>query len=311
MDDNTVVTFYSSDDCNLSNAISEANVGCIAVDSFAAEYKSFNVVGSGDTTGAKARRSPNTKTKLARRGIANSTHAKSENDISTQNSTENLLDSRAREHGETSDYLGKTYKWQQIAQDSWRGINPEDWDDTVHVRSDRKIDAAPFPTTDISTRDLDELDKRNFLYATCGLVKNCVLAVAQGTAYSVSAVGTAFINRALAVSGTQSLWEFLNQPLILALTLDSANAALSGVVSALTAAKLPASQCSSSQSDADAINSIINGIAAANPSRAFQATVSVGSATGTFSMEAVATGQRGDGNTCGAPGTDPTTNPPS
>ena len=306
VDDNTVVAFYSSNDCNPSKAISEANAGCIAIDSFAAEYKSFNVIGSSDSTGAKVRRSPRSMTKLARDDTANSTTGDDQDNITTQHSTESLLDSRVREHGEISDYQGKTYKWQQVAQGSWRGINPEDWDDTIHVLGERNINAAPLPTTDIAIRDLIEFDKRNFLYATCGLVKNCVLAAAQSTGYTVSAVGSAFIAKALAVSHTANVWEFLNQPLIVALTIDQAGAVLSGVVSAVTAAKLPASKCSSSGTDADALQSIINGIAALNPSRAIQATVSVGSATGTFSMEAVVTGQRGDGNTCGAPATDPT-----
>ena len=306
VDDNTVVAFYSSDDCDLSTAIGEANVGCIAIDDFAAAYRSFNVIGSSDSTGAKVRRGRNVNAKVARHDPAEPVHADGESRTIARDTAEQLPDSRTREHGEISDYLGKTYKWQQVAQDSWRGINPEDWDDNVHFSSDRKLDTTLLPiTTDVSARDLSEIDERNFLYATCQLAKDCTLAVVQGTAYGVSAVSSYFLSKALAVSGTNNLWEFLNQPLVLALSVNLAANVVSGVVSAVTSNSLTASKCSDSGTDADALQSLINGVAAANPSRAFQATLSVGGATGTISMEAVPNGQRGDGNTCGAPSTDP------
>lgn len=311
VDDNTVVAFYSSNDCNPSNAVGEADGGCIAVDSFASSYQSFNVIGSSDSEGAKTRRRRNNIAKLTRstEDNADSNLQDSESAVIARDSSETLLDTRAREHGEVSDYLGKTYKWQQVAQDSWRGINPEDWDDKVHTSSDKVIDAAPLPTTDVSTRGLGEIDERNFLYATCQLAKDCVLIATQGTLYTVSAVGSYFVSKALALSGTENLWEFFNQPLIVALTVGIGAAALSGAVSAVTSASLTASKCSDTGTDADALNSLISGIAALSPSRAFQATLSVGGVTGTISMEAVPTTQRGDGNTCGAPATDPSSSP--
>ena len=126
----------------------------------------------------------------------------------------------------------------------------------------------------------------------------------DGTQFACSVVGNAFINKVLSASGSD-VWEFLNQPFIVAITVDLAGEIIGGVVSAITSSHLQASGCSDSGTDADTLSSIL---AAFPANRAGQATITLKGLTGTFSFEAVPTDQRGDGNTCGAPATDPSTN---
>jgi hypothetical protein len=111
------------------------------------------------------------------------------------------------------------------------------------------------------------------------------------------------------------MWNFLYQPFIVGVTAVGAgvgSAYYSRVVSAVTSGEsFSAGTCSTSQTDVDAIQSLIQAVATANPKRAFQASLTYNGIVATLSMEAVPTSQRGDGNSCGAPATDPTTGPPT
>ena len=91
------------------------------------------------------------------------------------------------------------------------------------------------------------------------------------------------------------IWAFLNQPIVVAATAGEGAAALSGVVRAITTGQLSAAQCPSSQTDLDAIQSLIQSVVAGVPQRAIQAAVTYNGAVGTINMEAVPTGQRGVG----------------
>jgi hypothetical protein len=131
------------------------------------------------------------------------------------------------------------------------------------------------PNISLSLYDPSNLVERNFLFATYGFIKTCALGVVAGTRFTCGVIGGTLINKISPISG-RDMWAFLNQ----------------------------ASGCSNRQTDADTLSSIL---AAFPANRAGQATITFKGITGTFSFEAVPTGQRGDGNTCGAPATDPST----
>ena len=145
------------------------------------------------------------------------------------------------------------------------------------------------PNTTLSLHDPSSLVERNFLYATCGFLKTCALGVVDGTQFACSVVGNAFINKVLSTSSSD-VWEFLNQPFVVAITVDLAGEIISGVVGAVTSSRLQASGCSNSGTDADTLSSIL---AVFPADRAGQATITLNGVTGTFSFEAVPTDQRG------------------
>ncbi|KAF2152066.1 hypothetical protein K461DRAFT_322181 [Myriangium duriaei CBS 260.36] len=289
-DDGTIVAFYSSDDCDLGTAIAEGDNGCIAVDSFASQYKSFNVIPSAGQG----------KVRLAAKVM-----------------TENPY---GYEHGKLAQYANTTYRWHQVGLNAWRGILPTDWDDHIHVKSYRSLDTRitvgsgneRVHSRDLSLADSTTLHERNFKYASCSYVKDCALkafnSATHGFGYHVGTVAAAFFSAVRNEDHVRDVWGFLNSPFVIGISINQGAAALSGVVSALTSNRLAASSCSTQQSDADTMLSVLTALASSNPQRAVQGTLELpGGARGTISMEAVPNGQRGDGNTCGAPATDPST----
>jgi hypothetical protein len=102
------------------------------------------------------------------------------------------------------------------------------------------------------------------------------------------------------------MWNFLNQPFVVGVTAVGAgvgSAYYSGVVSAVKLG-VSAGTFSTSQMDVDAIQSFTQATATTNPERAFQASLTNNGIVATLYMEAAPTGQRSNGNTCGAPSTD-------
>jgi hypothetical protein len=299
VDDGTIVVFYSSNDCDPSNAVAQADNGCLSINDFAYTTQSWNVI-----TLEEYKR---------RRSVVESTPIEARTDTSSPNPY-------GYEHGKLADYGGKTYRWHQLASDVYRGINPEDWDDSIHVKNDTVIDDSAIYQRDFSESDattdtsLSTLEERAFLYYTCQAAKKCLIAVQGGAAYSIGAVYSYVLDKAQVLANNQQaqgLWTFLNQPIIVGSTIGVGTAWYGGAVSMLTSGQPNASQCSSSQTDLDAMKSLIQDLIAAAPERAVSATISYNGVVGTISMEAVPSDQRGDGNTCGAPSTDPTTTPPT
>jgi hypothetical protein len=135
----------------------------------------------------------------------------------------------------------------------------------MNVKNDDVLDfSAEYPTnfskrTDISLWQRNDLEDRDFLYATCRVARKCLIFVQNGALYSVVYAYLYLLNTA------QALWTFLNQPVVVAATIGIAAAYYSGAVSAVTTAQLTASGCSSSQSDLDAIKSLIQSVVAGSP----------------------------------------------
>jgi hypothetical protein len=115
IDDNTIVVFYSSTDCDLGNAVAAADNGCLGINDFAAISRSWNVI-------------LNIKDKQRRRGRSLVDRL--------QGRTSSAAPVMPYEHGQVATYANKTYKWHQVAQGALQGINLEDWDDNIHIKND-------------------------------------------------------------------------------------------------------------------------------------------------------------------------------
>jgi hypothetical protein len=130
-----------------------------------------------------------------------------------------------------------------LMEGAWRDIAPEDWDDSFHIKNDTVIkysETYPMdfsmnsPNTAFSLHDPSVFVERNFLFATCGFLRTCLVGVVDATQFACNTVGNAFINKVLATSG-QDVWEFLNQPYIVAITIaPSTDPSIVTAVQALT-----------------------------------------------------------------------------
>lgn len=98
-DDNTVVVFYSSQDCNPEDAIARVESGCVGIESENLEikYQSFNVIRTFDS----ARITPISKNEFG------------------------------YQHGGIKLYKGVEYRWLKQLDGSFRGVFPEEWDDAT------------------------------------------------------------------------------------------------------------------------------------------------------------------------------------
>ncbi|KAG7005613.1 hypothetical protein G7Y79_00018g044200 [Physcia stellaris] len=293
LDDGAAVAFYSTDDCDPDHLLSQADAGCISVTDFESDFRSFNVVGGVNQKGMKMRSAPDTQSPHPSDPVDDHLYERMDGEkLEARSDPGTLANARVRQHGEVSEYLGQMYKWHQVAEGAWRGINVEDWDDDKHVINNTKLkdthclirnnspnqDARRSDSKKLSLTNSHNLEERDFLYGACNFVRSCALTVLAGTQYTVSAVVSAFVSKALQVSGIINLWELLNQP----------------------SSSIRVSQCSSSKSDAETIASILKDFAESISDRAFQATMEYNGVTGVISVGAAPTGQRGDGVTCGA-----------
>ena len=95
------------------------------------------------------------------------------------------------------------------------------------------------------------------------------------------------------------LWNFLNQPLIVALLVGAGVGALSGAVTAWTTASIASSKCSDTASDdAEIIKRIIDELSSTQKHRAISVSIRVGNVIANLTMEAIPNGQDvGDGCT--------------
>jgi hypothetical protein len=196
VDDNTVVAFYSSSICDLGTAIGQSNAGYVSVEDSISAYKSFNVIQSDTGFKRRERRWANTSS------VANPPSAVDTTSLANlREQSERLIASThplGRQHGTISNYQGQPYKWHQVAAGAWRGIAPEDWDDSIHIKNDTVIkysETYPMdfsmnsPNATLSLHDPSSLVERNFLYATCGFLRTCALGVVDATQFTYNAVG--------------------------------------------------------------------------------------------------------------------------
>jgi hypothetical protein len=185
VDDNTLVRFYSSNNCAPGTEIAEGNSNCIGVDNeLDGAYGSFKVVASTTpiaSTTRKGRRSSSKRPLIY--------------------------------HGSLAAFDGITYRWQQITSNGWAGILPEQWDDSINVMNNTVLPSLN-DTTTLEDRDLDSRGPFPTLSGLCGISLDCLQALASGAELNdVFPQWFATAVNAAAFYGT-SFYHLLNQPFV-------------------------------------------------------------------------------------------------
>lgn len=209
----------------------------------------------------------------------------------------------AKVHGEVSDFDGRTWKWHQVAHATWRGIPLNEWDDAIHVKNDTFLEYSETYPFDFSTQSPNpaspDIVERQFLPAVCRAYNACTQAAVGGTAYVIANIATPAVNKIAQACGTTSIWGCLNNPFVAAVS----SGALGGVVGAVTQARIQASSCSDSNSDTDAIQSVLQ--EQGRTLKALQESITdLNNVLGKLSFIAEPDSQRST-DTCGAPNPDP------
>lgn len=171
VDDAYIVKFYDTADCSPGSDVAMANVDCLTVDSVTVQgYKSFNVVlNSIDTPTKKRPRAPTGEMGFAKREL-----------IETQPSFT---------HGQLAHFHGTEYRWRQVTADSWIGILPHEWNDTVHTQNTEVLEIDPdvaerldliFARHSSALAERGLLDERAFLDGVCQTTQACLGMVGTG-----------------------------------------------------------------------------------------------------------------------------------
>jgi hypothetical protein len=134
-DTNTIARFYSSTDCSEGTQISEGNVGCVGVagggfgsyQSFKIDYTplddlpilpdAFSVTSTITASG----------TAIEARAVQTATLPAITPTVSPEPAP--FI------HGEMSYHKGVPYRWQQVHASGFMGIDPDEWDDAVHIQN--------------------------------------------------------------------------------------------------------------------------------------------------------------------------------
>jgi hypothetical protein len=185
----------------------------------------------------------------------------------------------------------------------------------VHIKSDRVVQYGDNYPTDFSYYDgLASVANRSSiterdLKGTCRTALTCGYTAASFIGYGVKSTSQALVNKVLQISGTDDIWGFLNQPLVVQLTIGTADAAISGVVSAYTSSRLAASDCSTKGTDADTIVALLQKISDSYEATALQLenlNAAVGDLRSQIQVLAESNSERiSQGASCGAPNPDP------
>jgi len=162
------VRFYSSNDCTSGSEMAESDEGCIGIDGeIATEYLSFNVVKE------KIPISPRDPPPVALSKREQRMHAERARSVNASGSVSLV-------HGQSATFAGTAYRWQQIHVGGFVGINPDEWDDDIHVQSDAELPELPANSSLHHDTIGTSLDERNFLNAVCQTTVSCSKAVAKG-----------------------------------------------------------------------------------------------------------------------------------
>lgn len=171
-------------------------------------------------------------------------------------------------HGAIRTYGEQTYKMHQIAHEVYRGINIEDWDDSVHTPSDTKIDfsgvenrASQQLSGSVSSRELSPLEERAFRWSQCNGAMTCLYQIGTAVVYGINgALDFAVAAWNQLKAHRQSIWTFLNQPIVVGVGIGGPLAAFQGYISArTTTVETPPAECSSSNDDGIMIREAVYG----------------------------------------------------
>lgn len=227
-DDDTVVFYPRDAACNPSEAISTTNVGCVNT---IPTLGGFNVI-SGEFNRRDA------------------------DDKSFAGAKKPRSDSLGITHGDFFESGGELYRWQMIAKDTFTGVRPDQWDDSVHIASTAPLQFSrdyPFNFTEYdlhhgmeseipeatanelellrgtSSNPAKEVKEALAKADICRQIRNCGYSIAILSDYYFPAQTELFVNavRAAAPAG-QRIWNFLNQQYIAGVVTGSVTGYIAG-----------------------------------------------------------------------------------
>jgi hypothetical protein len=225
----SIVGFYPDATCKPEEAISAANTGCINV------YQDGGFGGYRVISGEMKRR------EVEEEASSNAARAESESPLGIT-------------HGDFFEMDGELWRWNQIAQDTFSGVKPEDWEDAGVARIANFApleygDDYPFnfteydlnnPTQDVNEDTLKsdlgdnfspnpgtEVAKRLERRDICGRVRNCVWSFGILAEYYFPRQTQAVVNQiAAAKPAAQSIWSFLQNPYVSGFTVGLTTGAI-------------------------------------------------------------------------------------
>ncbi|RYO27312.1 hypothetical protein AA0113_g12324 [Alternaria arborescens] len=260
----TVVFFPNDVDCALGEAISTGNTGCVNVyqgDSFGG----FTVI-SGETK----RREVQEEAPISAIGIT---------------------------HGDFFEMDGELWRWNQIAQDTFSGVKPEDWSGTARLANFAPLEYGrdfPFNFTQYDLENPSSSMMERAVTAASGLD-------ADSTPNSLREAEELFERQDInaAKPAAESIWNFLKNPYVSSFTVGLATGAIGARYFGSAPDCIPGPE-------SDAVRTTINeGTTTASRVSAIRTDVLAGSnGAGTLTTVIVPPDQRGTG-ICNTPVTDP------
>ena len=220
---------------------------------------------------------------------------------------------------------------QQVAHGMFRGVDLDDWDDSIHLKDDTKLDLPDIEIPDISSSNAvshpktsNMLEARLFKYATCSAALQCAYDVATVTMVGVVDVIEYFLAAAKAAIArlptAVGFWEFLNKPFVVGVlstgVLSMGPSAFGGWVGGQTQKSDPPNSptasrvttsvaiCSDSEDEADVMKTVVGLTLAGKPTtHVTDMTASVLLPNGQTGIFSVNTRTDGDETpeVCGAP----------
>ena len=300
-DVDSLVVFYSSDNCDPTTEIAASNVGLCT----SGDFSSFKVIGVRDcclnsavslrlTFGTRTNNKLQAFDGVQDPGVVDPTATTSGPTVDPTSGLDPTARRRARQvstaslanpsasgnvvyHGAIRTHGDQEYKMHQVADGVYAGVNIEDWDPSVHTPSDTKIDYSSIQHRDlqpfsksVSARGLSPLEARRFNWGQCNLNVDCVYQVGTYVQFGIqSALYYAVLAWQQAKDNRQEIWEFLNKPVIVQVTVGLGAAALSGYVAAMTTiANTPPKTCSSTLDDGMLIREAVQGATAGYSTKA-------------------------------------------
>ncbi|KAK6083164.1 hypothetical protein SCUP234_03992 [Seiridium cupressi] len=167
----------------------------------------------------------------------------------------------ALQHGDYYYNDGLAIRYQQLARDVFTGVPVHEWDDKIHQRSDEDWGLDDFVTRDANGTEAAEVEVRN-TPGTCQTFASCAKTVGDKALSAVFYAWFTAAGKAANTSG-KDITDFLNSSFVAGVS----GVAIGGIINnKVTAATTPSStECSTSHTASDMINSAVSNVLAKNP----------------------------------------------
>lgn len=116
-------------------------------------------------------------------------------------------------HGNHFTMDGRSWRYHQIYAGVWRGIDPDDWDDAVHIANYGELVYSDYPYQSLQSRSFESRNLRT----TCIAAVACVGTAARTAQESISANWDNIMRSVYFVTAAHAIkkvWDFLNTPFI-------------------------------------------------------------------------------------------------